>query len=244
MSVTLYPYNILESGTVTVTGTPDTGYPVSRLYDRGLSLYWKDTVTEAKTFHVDQGATGILDVDMLAIFGHNFDGEDMQLQYSDDDAAWTDAVTDWTQSGDAQITKPLAAAVTHRYWRVTVTSMANPECGELYISKGYAFAVLDDPRPAQAEQSNVDRLESVGGMRRAIKHGDTRRSWSYDIRLKNATDRANLLTVLEYTDGTHKPLPVKDMDGNYYMMELMDDPRMDRAQISRGYATLTLLETL
>ena len=41
-TIKFYPYNILEFGTVTVTGDPDSGYPESRLYDRAISLYWKD----------------------------------------------------------------------------------------------------------------------------------------------------------------------------------------------------------
>lgn len=244
MGITIYPYNILESGTVTVTGDADTGYPESRLYDRTLSLFWKDTVTEAKEFEVDQGAGSILDVDLLFISGHNFDGEDMQWQHSDNGSVWSDAVTDWSQSGNGQIVKALDPALTHRYWKVTLTSMTDPECAEIFMSLGHVFTVLDEPRPVQAEQSNLQRFESIGGMSRRIKLGDTRRAWTYDIRLKNAADRANLLTVLGYTDGIVKPVFVKDMDGNYYFMELLEDPRMERAQISRGYVTLFLLEAL
>ena len=129
MSITLYTRNILETGTVTVTGTPDTGYPESRLYDRCISLYWLDTVTEAKNFVVDQGASGNLAVDFLAIEKHNFNGEDMQWQWSTDNFAAdiNDAVTDWTQGDNNQIIKTLGSDLTKRYWRVTVTSMANPQ---------------------------------------------------------------------------------------------------------------------
>ena len=83
--ITLYTRNILETGAVTVTGTPDTGFPVSRLYDRSIDFYWKDTVTEAKDFKIDQGASGNLAVDALIIDKHNFNGIDLKLQYSTDD---------------------------------------------------------------------------------------------------------------------------------------------------------------
>ena len=86
--LTLYTRNILETGTVTMTGTPDSGYPLSRLYDRSKNFYWKDTVTEAKTLLVDQGASNILDVDFLAIVSHNFDALALSWDYSADNAAW------------------------------------------------------------------------------------------------------------------------------------------------------------
>ncbi|RLC21878.1 MAG: hypothetical protein DRH56_09160 [Deltaproteobacteria bacterium] len=244
MSIALYPYNILESGTLTVTGTADTGYPESRLHDRSAVLLWKDTVTEAKTFHIDQGASNILPVDLLYVAGHNFDGATLAWQYSDDDSAWTDAVTGWTQGGNGVITKSLSSAVSHRYWRFTVTSMSNPQCGEIIMSRGYAFTLLGDPRPIQADRGNVARFESIGGMSRRVKLGDPRRSWDMDLRLGDAAARNSLLAVLDYTGGTEKPLIIKDMDGNYYLMELLEDPRIERAPINRGYTTLRLLEAL
>ena len=65
MDTILYTNNILESGTLTVSGTADTGFPESRLYDRSISLYWKDTITEAKYFTVDQGVADLLPESLL-----------------------------------------------------------------------------------------------------------------------------------------------------------------------------------
>ena len=73
-NITLYTRNIFETGTVTVTGTPDTGYPESRLHDRCISLYWKDTIIGGKNFLVDQGAAGNVSVNFLVIDKHNFNG--------------------------------------------------------------------------------------------------------------------------------------------------------------------------
>jgi len=59
-TIKFYPYNILESGTVTVTGTADTGYPESRLYDRSINLLWKYTTGAMEIiFQVDQGGERI-----------------------------------------------------------------------------------------------------------------------------------------------------------------------------------------
>ena len=42
-TVKIWPYNILETGTVVVSGTPDSGYPATRLFDRSINLLWKVT---------------------------------------------------------------------------------------------------------------------------------------------------------------------------------------------------------
>jgi len=244
MPITIFPENILESGTVTVTGDPDTGHPEERLFDRSINLKWKYTGTQATTFLVDYGSA--VAIDTLFIAGHNFDGEDMQFQYSTDNfsADTNDAVTDWTQSGNAQIEKEMSSSQTKRYWRVTVTSMTDPECCEVYISKGYDFTVAGEAEQAEAEQSNVERFESVGGMPRTIKYGDTRKLWEYTLVLSSATELANWRTVITELDGLFKPVLIKDLDGNFYLMELLEDPVLIRRPNDRATVTLRLLEIL
>ena len=213
-TITIYPYNILEDGTVTVTGTPDTGYPESRLYDRAISLYWKDTVTEAKTFHVDQGASGNVAVDFLAINRHNFDGEDMQWQWSENDVDWTDAVTDWTQGDNLQIVKTMGTELTKRYWRMTLSSMANPKCAEIFMSLGYSFSILHSPGPVGSKTSNVQWNRTVGGSERSTKFGNRRRRRAYQISL-TAANLAILRTVLDFLDEMSKPFYIRDHEDNY-----------------------------
>lgn len=49
-TIKIFSFNILETGTVTVTGSPDTGYPEARLWDRSANLYWK--VTTGDTYEI------------------------------------------------------------------------------------------------------------------------------------------------------------------------------------------------
>jgi len=241
--ITLFPSNILETGTVTVTGTPDTGYPEERLWDRSGALFWRKAGAGALEFHVDQGSS-VGDVDLLWVTGHNFDGEDLTWQYSDNDADWSDAVTGWTQSGNGAIAKALDAAASHRYWRLTVTAMNDPMCGEIWMGAGSEFAVMGTPRPQEADRSNIVRQEGVGGMVSRVKLGPTRQVWDYNVRLRTAAEITSLRSALAALDGIFKPLVVKDMDGSYWLMELMSDPGIDREEPNRGYATLALLEAL
>lgn len=221
-SITIYPYNILELGTLTVTGTPDTGYPEARLHDRSKNLYWFDTVTEAKAFEVDQGAADNLAVDFLAIEGHNFSGEDMQWQYSAT-GAWAgeevDAVTDWTQGDNLQIIKTLTAQ-TKRYWRVTLTSMADPRCGEIFIGGGYEFDIQTNPSGSRI--SNVQWNRTIGGDERGTKFGDLRRSRSYSLFL-SAADLATLKTAIDYTDHMSKPVYIRDHFDEYFLCRFTAD---------------------
>jgi len=118
--IKLFTRNILETGTFTVTGDADSGYPEARLHDREISLYWKDASADKVQFIVDQG-TSLVAVDSLIINGHDFDGYYMAWQYSDNSFYWVDAVEKWTQDGNSQIVKTLTTALTKRYWRVVLS---------------------------------------------------------------------------------------------------------------------------
>ena len=240
--IKLYTRNALEDGTVTVTGTPDTGYPEARLYDRAISFYWKDTVTEAKTFHVDQGASGGEAVDALIIDKHNFNGEDMTWQYSTNDADWTNAVTPWTQGDNNQIVKTLSTALTKRYWRVTVTSMENPQCSEIFMSYGYEFMVDFVENPQAGDEPNVVWEQSVGGLERSTKLGGARKIRTYALFLENNNDDRITLTdfraALADLDEYAYPFYFKDHEGNYWLARILSLSR--ESFISEGHVQRTL----
>jgi len=240
-SITLYPDNFLEDGTVTVTGTADTGYPESRLYDRALGFLWKDTVTAAQDYHLDY-ATAV-ECDFLAIEGHNFDGEDMEWQWSTDDAAWNDAVTAWTQSGNAQIVKVISSSLTKRYWKVTVTSMTNPQCGEIYMSLGYSFDILAEPGPAVKKISNVEWRRTVGGSARSTKFGNRTRQYTYDMFL-SAADLTSFRAVIDLLDEGRYPFYIKDHEGSYWLCRLADEPIEKWDNHTYTHVTMTVIEVL
>lgn len=223
-----FPYNIFESGTVTITGE-DSSYPKERLHDRAVSLYWKYTATGAIAITVDQGATGILDITFLAIEKHNFDGEDLAWQYSTDNfsADINDMVTGWTQSGNDQIIKT-AAAQNKRYWRVTVTSLTDPIASELFMSKAYWFEAQAAPTPQLITERNVRYQRSMGYIERGVKQGPVRRRRNYNLFL-DSSDLADFRTVLEYLDDLSKPFYFRDHDSNYFMA------RFDGMEITEDY---------
>uniref|UniRef100_A0A6M3IXV4 Tail protein n=1 Tax=viral metagenome TaxID=1070528 RepID=A0A6M3IXV4_9ZZZZ len=235
--IKLYTRNILEDGTVTVTGTADTGYPESRLYDRAISLYWKDTVTEAKTFHVDQGASGNESVGGLFIPKHNFNGEDLTWEYSVNDSDWIAAAVGWTQGDNEQIEKVLAAELTKRYWRVTLTSMANPQCSEIFMSYGYEFQADFVQNPTFEDVPNVQWNMTVGGLERSTMFGNKRRTRTYALFL-DTTDLASFRAAMVDLDNYSKPFYLKDHEGSYFMARLVDIPR--ESFMTEGHVTMTV----
>ena len=239
-TIKIFPYNILEHGTVTVTGTPDTGYAEERMWDRSVNLYWKDTVTEAKTFQVNQGSN-IKSVDMLFIAGHNFDGEDITWDWSTDGEAWTESAG-WTQSGFDNIVKTISA-LSKQYWRVTVTSILNPMCAEIYMGAGYSFGVQARPDPMHDLIANVQWRQSIGAQERAIKLGATRQRRDYVVRM-NSSELANLVSLLGDLDDLSLPFIVKDKDGNYHLMRFDEAPSRSYFDPDITEARLSLIEVL
>lgn len=240
--ITIYPQNILEDGTVTVTGTPDTGYPEERLYDRALDLYWKDTATQAFTFHVDYGSA--IEIDALFIDKHNFNSCAMQFQYSANDADWSDAVTDWTQGDNNQIAKVMGSSQTKRYWRVTVASMANPKCSEVFISLGYDFPILANPNPVRTHMANVQWNRTIGEHERSTKLGLKRRIRNYSLNL-SAANQTNFDTVITLLDDYSKPFYIKDHDGDYFLCRLTDVPSFNlNHDGSRALIEINVIEML
>ncbi len=219
---TFFTRNLLENGIVTVTGDADTGYPESRLHDRAISLYWKDTVTEAKTFQVDQCLSGEA-IDFLAIEKHNFSGEAMTWEHSANGSEWTPAVAGWSQNDNDQIIKVLSTPVTAEFWRVSVTSMDNPQCSEIFMSKGHEFKVDFTQNPRAEDEPNVLWIQTVGGLERSTKFGDARKKRIYSLFL-DASEIVDFRTVKSDLDGYSKPFYLKDHEGEYWSARFLSAP--------------------
>ena len=251
-SVTLYTKNILETGTVSVTGTADSGYPEARLHDRSIDFYWKDTATAGYNFQVVQSSAAQKTVDFLAIERHNFNGKFAFWQSRTSGvAAWIDATTRWAQSGNAQITKELSTTVTKMSWRFRVASsssgvagtIANPKCSEIFMSAGSSFAIMAGPAPSAEEISNVQWNKTVGGLERATKFGDERRVRNYTLRLTTG-ELDTFRTNMEDTSGYSKPFYIKDHAGDFIFSRLAEPPVEDYFDKTYTNVNIRMVEVL
>lgn len=247
MPVKLFTFNLFELGIVSITGDADTGYPEARLWDRCGAFYWKDTASGNYEFKVEQvGSDGfgytdddfgystdgfgydeaLAEIDLLWIKGHNFIGHTCYWQYSDNGAGWTTQET-WTQADSNPIVKTISSAESHRYWRLYVSSITNPVCAEIIMSKGAQFAVMGNPMPIKQPVANVSWSASVGGLERSIKYGPAKKSWEYRIQIRAAEDLAALEDALDNLDEYSKPFLFKDMNDNYLLVRLTTEPPIE-----------------
>uniref|UniRef100_A0A6M3KWM8 Uncharacterized protein n=1 Tax=viral metagenome TaxID=1070528 RepID=A0A6M3KWM8_9ZZZZ len=252
MGIYLYTRNILENGTVTVTGgDPDTGYPVARLYDRYADLSWKCTtgsdykvgpmggdtysigpmggdtyeigdIGQTFNFQIQQEANNQKFIDTLLIAGHNFDGRLMKWQYSDDGAEWTDALSSWTQDGNALIVKSISE-LNKPFWRVNVYNAVDPVCGEIVMSLGQTFPVMYAPNPAKIARPNIAWSQSIGGTERGIKYGGAKREWDYQLNLIS-TELTTFETAMDDLSDLTRPFFVKDHLSTYMLVRFIDPP--------------------
>lgn len=244
--IRILPFNVLEFSTssVAVTGTADSGYPESRLYDLSIDFYWKYTATGDIEVVCDQG-NGI-DwplVNTLIIERHNFTGRTMKWEYSSDNANWYDMVDSWTQGDNLQIVKESSIATAYRYHKLTVEGAVNPKCTEIYMGGYYEFAVRFDEPPEETDVANVVWAATLGGIERSTKLGDVRKGRQYSLFLypEKLTDWR---TVVTYLDEFSKPFYVKDHEGDYWFARFVGVPRGTFITEQQQEKTIELLEII
>ena len=241
-AITIYPANILETGTVSVTGDADSGYPEARLYDRSNDFLWKRTATAAVEIAVDQSAAPLV-VDFLAVAAHNFIGRDLAWQYSDNGADWTDAVAGWTQADDGLIVRTLAAPAAHDHWRLTVSAMDDPQCAEVFMGPGYAFAVQAGNAPAGRDLDNVQWTATVGGSERSTKFGDRRRRRDYALFL-SPSEFSQFTAAMDFLDEYSRPFFLTDHTGLTYLARVDGTPDIAWDHKTHTHVMLAILEQL
>lgn len=245
-TIVFYPTNIAETSTSTVTmsGTADTGYPVTRLYDRSKNLMWRHTAPLEYIFKVDQGASDIKQVSIMWVASHNFDGVNIYWQYSDNNSDWTNASGSWLQSGNDDIIKT-ADASTHQYWRVNINDpVANATCGEIFMGLGYSFDIMEAPNPTHGyDDGNIEWSRSIGGQERGIKFGDRRERINYTLKL-NATELTSFQAMIDELDDFSKPFIIKDKDGNYSLVRFDPIPSKNSVLTNLTEIDISTIEML
>jgi len=209
--------NILESSTVTLSaGTEDSGYPLWRIYDRDIGRIFKTAAAETIEVKVDQGPTGNLAVDRLLIpAGHNLDGMTLDIKYSDNDADYYDAATQWNQPGTGLINKSWDSA-THRYWKFFIVNpSAVPEIPEIFLTQTYEWE-KDPARPAGPfeEVFNVEASQTAGGADRFLVHGDPKRQRLYHLPRCGETQKDNIMALFDGWGGS-APFWLEDHEGTW-----------------------------
>ncbi len=262
-TIELITYNILESGTVSISVSATSGYPATRLYDRSVNLLWQAPGIPGDRFGFDEDAFGFDDdafgfvgedttitinqasspkgIDTLWISNHNFVGLTLKWQQSADGNTWT-TIIQWTATSSIQI-KTLSSVVTQNYWRLAIEGDDNHQCGEIIMGRARSFNIQNVPDPMHSWIENVAWQMSVGGQERSIKYGLRRTKRAYTLRLTSA-DLVILQSALDDLNDFSRPFLIIDKDGDYYLMRFDPVPTEDYILNDRTEIDISLLEML
>jgi hypothetical protein len=238
--VKLLAYNILEEGTVAVTGA-DSGYPAARLYDRSLGFYCVYSTSGAYAVTI---SANTLAVDTLIVEGHNLNGVACYWEYSDNGSSWTSAVTDWTQSGNTQIVKQMTAAATHTYWRFRTSTVAF-QATEVFMGRMVSIPVIWDAQPRFRDVDDIAWYRTYGGVDHSIRVGPKRKNRTYTVFCdRSSYPIATLRSDFVYLDDYVKPLYVIDHEDNCFLAKfdgsLPEEEHLNEGLIITSFSVLEL----
>jgi hypothetical protein len=235
----------MENSTVTVTNE-NTDYPKWRMHDRDIGKMFKGTGTATHTIKADQGVVTQYAVDTLIIpAGHNlYGGAQLDWEYSANDADWSDMVTAWAGAA-GQIVKEASASQIKRYWRLVLTSLAAiPEIPELFMGLKVELADVISRGYEEGLRGNIDKMDSLSGRPHFLELGEDREYRKYSCQLRDSSKRDDLEGFFSHSRG--KPFWLKDLDGLWYFMCLVD-PNIGpfaRPSLNRYDITLEMIEVL
>ena len=240
----LYYQNYLESGTITVT-SENASYPKYRLYDRAQGLLFKGT-SHPNPFiiMVDFGASGPYPAIDTLILGknHNLTGLTLSLYYADTEWVWN-LVTSWVAT--AGINRQPFIQGQHRYWHLALAvPTADPEIGELFLTKRLAFERNPNLGYGYGKQKNITRLESKAGYAQKTKWGEMRDRRTYHLTKVESAQRIDIETF-EDAIGSIKNFYIEDLEGNLFFAELPEPlPNFIAEPMGRWGLDFTIREVL
>jgi len=209
----------MESGTVTVT-SENTSFPEYRLYDRAQGLLFKGT-SHPNPFVIkaDLGASGPYPGIDTIILGanHNLTGLGLTLAFSNDDVSYSTAKA-WASI--AGINRQSFTEASHRFWKLEIESpAANPEIGELFLSKALSFERNPNWDYGYGRLKKINRLESQAGYAQKTKWGEMRKRRRYRLTKMESSQRLDIETFEDVTESI-KNFYIEDLQGNLFFAEL------------------------
>jgi hypothetical protein len=227
--VKILAYNILEEGTVAVAGET-TGYPKARLYDRSLGFYWYYATSATLSISISANS---LAVDTLIVEGHNWNGQTLYWDYSDNGSSWTTALS-WAQSGNSQIVKQLTSPLTHAYWRVTSGGSGSFLASEVFMGRMVSVPVMWENAPGFSEVGDVSWLRTYGGVDHSIRVGPKRKYRNYSVFMdRSSYPIATLRADFVYLDDYVKPFYFIDHEDNCFLAKF-DSSLPDESHMNEG----------
>ena len=166
-------------------------------------------------------ADDIISIDSCIIAGgHNLYGETIDIQHSDNDIDWTNAIAQFT--GDVGIMNKTLTGGAKKYWRIKITTPnIAVEITEIFLTPGYAWEA-DPSYPLESieDQHNVKSITDRSGENSYLKLGDQKRIRKYNLRLMLEAQKTNLLALWDDWGG-YKPFYLLDHEATLFFVELV-----------------------
>lgn len=172
-------YNILESGTLTVS-SEDTSFPKRNLKDRNFSSPFKTADNLALTVTVDQVASP-KGINAFLISRHNLSYIDISLDVSQDQVSWTQVSSLSTTPANTLIALTFNT-VTPNYVRFrTINPTIVQKMGELFIGYQRPVEVRIQMGAGFDVDSGADVLRGNSGQLWPVATGPSRTTWQRNI---------------------------------------------------------------
>lgn len=233
--------NLLETASsVTDTGTPVSGYPISRLYDRNVAREYRITEDVARETIITGGVSAISVNALMIAAGHNVGGLTYTLAKSTDGTNWTTVKTGDFAAGTGVICEEFSAT-TGAHWRLTLPTNQDVTITEMLLTTIYTCTdQADRDSSSLRKQLNVASDETTAGSERWISNGPTRRLRSYSFQNVPEAMANTIETMIDALAGA-KPFYLCDHQGAWIWGNLTEpmEPQ-EVASVSGVFKSFTL----
>lgn len=190
--------NLFEEATsVTVTGTPTTGYPAARLWDRGIAREFRMAGAGGHYLTFTGGLSAAEANALIIPAGHSLSGLAVEVWKSADGATWGSAYSSATPASNA-ISVQEFTAVAAAYWRLRFPVDSTVALAEAHLTNILTFERAPArPGGALETEFNVSVDPSSAGVPRYIEYGPERRRRSYEFANYSATGAAEIKARLD-----------------------------------------------
>jgi hypothetical protein len=251
--------NLFEISDVTLEdGTTKTG-PLSRLWDRRIALMGQWDPGVDLQFELDQNQQTQSVNSLFIPPGHDLwtaGGIDIYLKRSNDGVSWFDP-SGWsyiTRYDNSLIAEEFDLS-TFRYWQITATPLTGSDydISEIFLSHVYEFS----QRPSYEGAGPVNKFHNASneelsaGGDSFTKHGKSKWRATYAWPHLAEADKDIMLGLLDGTGNVSgqgwlgkNPFYLKDVDGAWHYVKIVNDPRVIPIAPQTYEVTLDLLEVI
>lgn len=216
-AISLLYKNILESATVTVN-SENPLYPKERMFDRQIGRFFKsNNAPPSLVISVDQGTSTIFPVKTMIIAPNSiWQQSRIVFSYSEELSGFIEI---WGSTGSFVEEAP--SPLTYRYWEIRAFSQTDiAQISEIFIGNPLQLTNVVLYPYNSGRIGNVERYESRSGRPYFLEIGEEREYRNFLLRIKDADTMEDVQDFL--THSRHKPFWLKDMDGSWHFMSLVN----------------------